>query len=94
MFTDQCQTFNHTFADRLFHQAYVSFRRFCVESETLPVELHVVLSDILQGAGKNTFCAFGDSLFSSFHPGTVHMYMLLPEPITNSKKVMLFDDQC
>ncbi len=38
--------------DRLFHQAYVSFRRFCVESEALPVDLHIVLSDILQEAGN------------------------------------------
>ncbi|GLV44426.1 Suv3 helicase [Carabus blaptoides fortunei] len=33
------------------HQAYVSFRRYCMEAETLPVDLHVVVSDILQGAG-------------------------------------------
>jgi len=39
------------FADRLFHQAYVGFRRFCVESENLPTDLHIVLSDILQDAG-------------------------------------------
>jgi len=38
-------------ADRLFHQAYVGFRRFCVESENLPADLHIVLSDILQEAG-------------------------------------------
>ena len=37
--------------DRLFHQAYVGFRRFCVESENLPADLHIVLSDILQEAG-------------------------------------------
>lgn len=37
--------------NKLFHQAYISFRRFCVESENLPVDLHVVLSDILQEAG-------------------------------------------
>jgi len=37
--------------DRLFHQAYVGFRRFCVESENLPADLHIVLSDILQDAG-------------------------------------------
>ncbi|XP_050439291.1 ATP-dependent RNA helicase SUV3 homolog, mitochondrial [Adelges cooleyi] len=33
------------------HQAYISFRRFCLEANTLPVDLHVVISDILQGAG-------------------------------------------
>ncbi|KAI0231409.1 ATP-dependent RNA helicase SUPV3L1, mitochondrial [Lamellibrachia satsuma] len=37
--------------DKLFHQAYVNFRRYCVESDTLPVDLHVILSDILQEAG-------------------------------------------
>ncbi|CAD5113633.1 DgyrCDS2795 [Dimorphilus gyrociliatus] len=35
----------------LLHQAYVSFRRYCVESSSLPVDLHIVLSDILQGSG-------------------------------------------
>jgi len=37
--------------DRLFHQAFVGFRRFCVESENLPADLHIVMSDILQEAG-------------------------------------------
>jgi len=37
--------------DYLLHQAYVSFRRYCLEAEALPVDLHVVVSDILQGAG-------------------------------------------
>ncbi|CAG0901484.1 unnamed protein product [Cyprideis torosa] len=35
----------------LYHQAYISFRRFCLESEVLPPELHIVFSDVLQGAG-------------------------------------------
>lgn len=34
---------------RLFHQAFISFRRYCMESEHLPVDLHVVFSDLLQG---------------------------------------------
>lgn len=33
------------------HQAFISFRRYCLEAEALPVDLHVVISDILQGAG-------------------------------------------
>lgn len=37
--------------DYLQHQAYISFRRYCLEANTLPVDLHVVISDILQGAG-------------------------------------------
>ncbi|XP_076434854.1 ATP-dependent RNA helicase SUPV3L1, mitochondrial-like [Babylonia areolata] len=36
---------------KLFHQSYMSFRKFVVESEHLPVDLHIVLSDVLQGAG-------------------------------------------
>ncbi|XP_022916085.1 ATP-dependent RNA helicase SUV3 homolog, mitochondrial [Onthophagus taurus] len=36
------------------HQAYVSFRRYCLEAKNLPVDLHVVISDILQGAGHVT----------------------------------------
>jgi len=43
--------FHIVIVDRLFHQAYVGFRRFCVESENLPTDLHVILSDILQDAG-------------------------------------------
>ncbi|XP_064466050.1 ATP-dependent RNA helicase SUPV3L1, mitochondrial-like isoform X2 [Ornithodoros turicata] len=34
---------------RLFHQAFISFRRYCMESEHLPVDLHIVFSDLLQG---------------------------------------------
>lgn len=36
---------------RLFHEAFISFRRFCVESPALPTDLHVVFSDVLQEAG-------------------------------------------
>ncbi|KAL3268936.1 hypothetical protein HHI36_008023 [Cryptolaemus montrouzieri] len=36
------------------HQSYVSFRRYCLEADALPVDLHVVVSDILQGAGNVT----------------------------------------
>uniref|UniRef100_A0A1B6F468 RNA helicase n=1 Tax=Cuerna arida TaxID=1464854 RepID=A0A1B6F468_9HEMI len=32
-------------------QVYVSFRKFCLEAESLPADLHVVFSDILQDAG-------------------------------------------
>ncbi|XP_057658150.1 ATP-dependent RNA helicase SUV3 homolog, mitochondrial [Diorhabda carinulata] len=34
------------------HQAYVSFRRYCLEAQNLPTDIHVVFSDILQGAGN------------------------------------------
>ncbi|CAL1261875.1 unnamed protein product [Larinioides sclopetarius] len=39
---------------KLFHRAAISFRNFCIESEHLPVDLHIALSDILQGAGHVT----------------------------------------
>lgn len=32
-------------------QAFSSFRRYCIECENLPVDLHITVSDILQGAG-------------------------------------------
>uniref|UniRef100_A0A8W7PBW6 ATP-dependent RNA helicase SUV3 homolog, mitochondrial n=1 Tax=Anopheles coluzzii TaxID=1518534 RepID=A0A8W7PBW6_ANOCL len=32
-------------------QAFVSFRKYCLDTDALPADLHVVLSDILQGAG-------------------------------------------
>ncbi|XP_012281480.1 ATP-dependent RNA helicase SUV3 homolog, mitochondrial isoform X2 [Orussus abietinus] len=35
----------------LYQEAFLSFRRYCLETESLPVDLHVVISDILQGAG-------------------------------------------
>ncbi|CAK9298760.1 unnamed protein product [Gordionus sp. m RMFG-2023] len=36
---------------RLFSQGFLSFRRFCLESDALPVEFHIVMSDILTNAG-------------------------------------------
>ncbi|KAK2145127.1 hypothetical protein LSH36_701g02017 [Paralvinella palmiformis] len=36
--------------DKLFHQAFVSFRRFCVESKALPVDVHILLNDIIHEA--------------------------------------------
>uniref|UniRef100_B3P1Y8 ATP-dependent RNA helicase SUV3 homolog, mitochondrial n=1 Tax=Drosophila erecta TaxID=7220 RepID=B3P1Y8_DROER len=32
-------------------QAFGSFRRYCIEAENLPVDLHITFSDITQGAG-------------------------------------------
>ncbi|XP_043651567.1 ATP-dependent RNA helicase SUV3 homolog, mitochondrial isoform X1 [Drosophila teissieri] len=32
-------------------QAFGSFRRYCIEAENLPVDLHITFSDISQGAG-------------------------------------------
>ncbi|XP_032807832.1 ATP-dependent RNA helicase SUPV3L1, mitochondrial isoform X2 [Petromyzon marinus] len=36
---------------RLFHQAFISFRKWVMESNALPVEFHIALSDISYGAG-------------------------------------------
>lgn len=35
----------------LYQQTFISFRKFCVESGSLPVDLHIIISDVLQGAG-------------------------------------------
>ncbi|KAG1663903.1 ATP-dependent RNA helicase SUPV3L1, mitochondrial [Nymphon striatum] len=35
----------------LFNQAFISFRKFCIESTNLPIDLHIIFSDIIQGAG-------------------------------------------
>uniref|UniRef100_A0A0B7B5J7 Uncharacterized protein n=1 Tax=Arion vulgaris TaxID=1028688 RepID=A0A0B7B5J7_9EUPU len=37
--------------NNLFYKAFLSFRKFCIESKQLPVDLHIVFSDILQGSG-------------------------------------------
>uniref|UniRef100_A0A672FBV0 ATP-dependent RNA helicase SUPV3L1, mitochondrial n=1 Tax=Salarias fasciatus TaxID=181472 RepID=A0A672FBV0_SALFA len=36
---------------RLFHQAFISFRKFVLEMQSLPADLHIILSDICCGAG-------------------------------------------
>ncbi|CAF3378316.1 unnamed protein product [Rotaria sp. Silwood1] len=40
--------------NRLFQDAYVSFRKFCIQSAVLPVDLHIVFSDIISGSGHVT----------------------------------------
>ncbi|KAK4289181.1 hypothetical protein Pmani_037837 [Petrolisthes manimaculis] len=42
----------HGLGDYLYQQSFVSFRKFCLDSETLPVDLHIIISDILQSAGN------------------------------------------
>lgn len=44
----------------LFHQAFISFRKYCLENDSLPVDLHIIFSDVIAGAGHV------DSLFSYF----------------------------
>ncbi|CAF5184790.1 unnamed protein product, partial [Rotaria sp. Silwood1] len=41
--------------NRLFQDAYVSFRKFCIQSAVLPVDLHIVFSDIISGSGIQFF---------------------------------------
>ncbi len=36
---------------RLFQDAYVSFRKFCIQSTVLPVDLHIILNDIISESG-------------------------------------------
>ena len=35
----------------IYKKSFTSFRLYCVEAEQLPVEFHIVLSDIIAGAG-------------------------------------------
>ncbi|XP_040574555.1 ATP-dependent RNA helicase SUV3 homolog, mitochondrial [Lepeophtheirus salmonis] len=39
----------HGLDDYLYHQAYVSFRKYCLEIDKLPPDLYILLSDILKG---------------------------------------------
>ncbi|KAF4533159.1 hypothetical protein B566_EDAN001701 [Ephemera danica] len=64
----------------LMHQAYVSFRRYCLEAHALPADLHVVLSDILQGAGSV------DSIFPYFLRHARHVFPHL-ECMDDLKKI-------
>lgn len=36
---------------RLFHQAFISFRKYALEISSLPADLHIILSDVCCGAG-------------------------------------------
>lgn len=40
--------------DQLLHQAFLSFRRHCLEHD-LPPDLHITISDIIQGNVSNDF---------------------------------------
>nr|CAD7443941.1 unnamed protein product [Timema bartmani] len=64
----------------LLHQAYVSFRRYCLEADALPVDLHVVISDILQGAGHI------DDIFPYFLRHSKHIFPHL-ECMDDLKKI-------
>lgn len=40
----------HAVSDYVYHQTFLSFRRFCLDSKNLPADLHITLSDIIAGA--------------------------------------------
>ncbi|XP_045888315.1 ATP-dependent RNA helicase SUPV3L1, mitochondrial [Micropterus dolomieu] len=42
---------DHGLDARLFHQAFISFRKYVLEMASLPADLHIILSDISYGAG-------------------------------------------
>ncbi|XP_037611051.1 ATP-dependent RNA helicase SUPV3L1, mitochondrial [Sebastes umbrosus] len=42
---------SHGLDARLFHQAFISFRKHVLEVTSLPADLHIILSDICSGAG-------------------------------------------
>ncbi|XP_068586396.1 ATP-dependent RNA helicase SUPV3L1, mitochondrial [Cebidichthys violaceus] len=42
---------DHGLDARLFHQAFISFRKFVLEVTSLPADLHIILSDICSGGG-------------------------------------------
>lgn len=37
---------------RLFHQAFISFRNYIMQSHSLDVDIHIILNDICFSAGK------------------------------------------
>lgn len=36
----------------MFSEAVLSFRQYCLQSKSLPVDLHIKLSDVINNAGK------------------------------------------
>ncbi|XP_040900202.1 ATP-dependent RNA helicase SUPV3L1, mitochondrial [Toxotes jaculatrix] len=42
---------DHGLDARLFHQAFISFRKYALEAPALPADMHIILSDICCGAG-------------------------------------------
>ncbi|KAI8737937.1 ATP-dependent RNA helicase SUPV3L1, mitochondrial [Biomphalaria glabrata] len=71
---------SHGLDHSLFHKAFLSFRNFCIKSEQLPVDLHIVFSDILQGSGHV------DDIFPYF---LKHSYEVFPhlESMEDLKKI-------
>ncbi|NXO26574.1 SUV3 helicase, partial [Cisticola juncidis] len=51
---------------RLFHQAFISFRKYIMESSSVSADLHIILNDICCGAGKFALLGHVDDLFPFF----------------------------
>ncbi|NXS76410.1 SUV3 helicase, partial [Pandion haliaetus] len=50
----------------LFHQAFISFRKYIIESSSVSADLHIILNDICCGAGKVCLLGHVDDLFPFF----------------------------
>ncbi|XP_077992177.1 ATP-dependent RNA helicase SUPV3L1, mitochondrial-like [Glandiceps talaboti] len=55
----------------LFHQAFISFRKFVIESESLPADVHIILSDILSDNGHI------DDIFPYFYQHARQVFPML-----------------
>ncbi|NXA36667.1 SUV3 helicase, partial [Eudromia elegans] len=51
---------------RLFHQAFISFRKYIMESSSVSADLHIILNDICCDAGKICLSGHVDDLFPFF----------------------------
>ncbi|KAF7669392.1 hypothetical protein LDENG_00192960 [Lucifuga dentata] len=56
---------------RLFHQAFISFRKYILEVTSLPADLHIILNDICCGAGHI------DDIYPYFMRHAKHIFPML-----------------
>uniref|UniRef100_A0AAX7SH40 ATP-dependent RNA helicase SUPV3L1, mitochondrial n=1 Tax=Astatotilapia calliptera TaxID=8154 RepID=A0AAX7SH40_ASTCA len=56
---------------RLFHQAFISFRKYILEMTSLPADLHIILNDICCGAGHI------DDIYPYFMRHAKHIFPML-----------------
>lgn len=62
---------DHGLDARLFHQAFISFRKHVLELTSLPADLHIILSDICCGAGHI------DDIYPYFMRHAKHIFPML-----------------
>ncbi|KAJ8013706.1 hypothetical protein DPEC_G00032570 [Dallia pectoralis] len=62
---------DHGLDARLFHQAFISFRKYVLENSSLSADLHIILNDICCGAGHV------DDLFPYFMRHAKHIFPML-----------------